>query len=42
MNYTNLGVVGVGHLGSLHAKMLAELDNVKLAGVFDQDISKAQ
>lgn len=38
----HLGVVGVGHLGSLHAKMLAEIASVKLAGVFDADNEKAK
>jgi predicted dehydrogenase len=38
----NLGVLGVGHLGSLHAKMLAGMDGVNLAGVFDLDTGKAQ
>ncbi|MBI5473208.1 MAG: Gfo/Idh/MocA family oxidoreductase [Ignavibacteriae bacterium] len=38
----NLGVVGVGHLGSLHAKMLAEMDDIRLAGVFDPDMDKAR
>ncbi|MER3522677.1 MAG: hypothetical protein C4326_01065, partial [Ignavibacteria bacterium] len=37
-----IGVVGVGHLGALHAKMLAELPQVHLAGVFDTDGTKAQ
>lgn len=36
-----IGVVGVGHLGALHAKMLAELPQVNLVGVFDTDASKA-
>jgi predicted dehydrogenase len=35
-----IGVVGVGHLGSLHAKMLAEIAGVTLAGVFDADKEK--
>ncbi len=42
MSLLNFGVVGVGHLGSLHAKMLAEIDSVKLAGVFDADAEKAK
>lgn len=41
MNQLHIGVVGVGHLGSLHAKMLAEIDDVKLVGVLDADTSKA-
>jgi len=30
-----IGVVGVGHLGSLHAKMLADMPGVRLAAVYD-------
>jgi predicted dehydrogenase len=34
---TRIGVVGTGHLGSLHAKMLHEIDAAGLVGVFDTD-----
>jgi len=37
----DVGVVGVGHLGALHAKMLAQIDGVRLAGVQDDDDAKA-
>jgi predicted dehydrogenase len=37
-----VGVVGVGHLGSLHSKMLAELEDVRLVGVYDTDKAKAR
>jgi len=37
-----IGVVGVGHLGSLHAKMLSEIPEVRLTGVFDVDSEKTQ
>ena len=36
-----IGVVGVGHLGSLHAKMLADLPGVRLTAVFDADPARA-
>jgi len=36
-----VGVVGVGHLGSLHAKMLATTDGATLVGVFDTDAARA-
>jgi len=36
-----IGVVGVGHLGALHAKMLRGLPRVTLAGVYDLDAGKA-
>jgi len=32
-----VGVVGVGHLGTLHAKMYDELDSAQLVGVYDID-----
>jgi predicted dehydrogenase len=36
-----VGVLGVGHLGALHTKMLAGLPGVHLSGVFDVDRAKA-
>ena len=42
VNELSLGVIGVGHLGSLHAKMLADIPNVHLAGVFDLDAERAR
>ncbi|HLF20780.1 MAG TPA: Gfo/Idh/MocA family oxidoreductase [Bacteroidota bacterium] len=42
MAKTRIGVVGVGHLGSLHAKMLSEIDAGAIAGVYDSDMSKAR
>lgn len=30
-----VGVIGLGHLGSLHAKMLAQTEGAQLVGVFD-------
>ena len=41
MEPLNIGVIGVGHLGSLHAKMLAEIADVRLVGVYDTDGPKA-
>jgi predicted dehydrogenase len=37
-----VGIVGVGHLGALHAKMLAEIPHVKFAGVFDTNMHRAR
>ena len=42
MNKLNLGVVGIGHLGSLHAKMLSEIPSVRLAGLYDINRERAQ
>ena len=41
MKTLNIGVIGVGHLGSLHAKMLSAIGGVRLAGVYDIDAGKA-
>ena len=40
MEQLRIGVIGVGHLGSLHAKMLAESTDARLAGVYDLDRDK--
>ncbi len=37
---TKIGVIGVGHLGSLHAKMYDEIESAELIGVYDVDESK--
>ena len=42
MDPLNVGVIGVGHLGSLHAKMYAEISSVKLVGVYDSDPQRAE
>jgi predicted dehydrogenase len=36
-----IGVIGVGHLGALHAKMLVDVPGVRLAGVYDVDQKRA-
>lgn len=36
-----VGVIGTGHLGSLHAKMYAEIPFARLVGVYDEDRQKA-
>lgn len=33
----NVGVIGVGHLGRIHAKLWSEVEDVRLIGVFDED-----
>jgi len=42
MNALRIGVIGVGHLGALHAKMLSAIPAAKLVGVFDTDLEKAR
>src|SRR5829696_8029058 len=37
-----IGVIGVGHLGQHHARLLAGLDNVQLAGIVDINGSRAR
>jgi len=41
MEKIRVGVVGVGHLGSIHTKMYSRLNNVKLVGVCDCNIERA-
>lgn len=36
----NIGVIGVGHLGSLHSKMYDEIDSANFVGVFDVNEEK--
>ncbi len=42
MQKLNVGVIGVGHLGNLHAKMYSQIETANLIGVFDTDKLKAQ
>ncbi|HTP13461.1 MAG TPA: Gfo/Idh/MocA family oxidoreductase [Bacteroidota bacterium] len=42
MNKLNVGVIGVGHLGSLHAKMYSQIERANLVGVFDSDNTRAR
>ncbi len=37
MNRLNLGIIGVGHLGSIHAGLAAQSELINLTGVFDLD-----
>lgn len=37
MNDIKVAVIGVGHLGSIHARIYSQLEGVKLAGVCDTD-----
>lgn len=42
MERLKVGVIGVGHLGSLHTKMLADISTAELVGVFDVEAEKAR
>ena len=37
-----IGVIGVGHLGSLHAQMLKGIEEVHFAGLYDTDAERAR
>jgi predicted dehydrogenase len=41
MKSINLGVIGVGHLGTFHARLAADIDLIELTGVYDIDQEKA-
>lgn len=41
METIRVAVIGVGHLGSIHAKVYSKLDDVKLVGVCDCNLEKA-
>lgn len=40
MNKTKVGVIGVGHLGKLHANLYREVEDAELVGVYDTDTEK--
>jgi predicted dehydrogenase len=42
MNKLRVGVVGVGKLGALHAKMYAQIPKAELVGVIDTDAERAR
>jgi len=42
MEKLNVGVIGVGHLGKLHAKMFTQIPNSNLVGVFDLNTAQAE
>ena len=42
MNQLKVAVIGVGHLGKLHAKLYKQVENAHLTGVYDTDIEKAE
>ncbi len=42
MNKIPVGVIGVGHLGKLHAGLYREVDRAALQGVYDTDMEKCR
>lgn len=42
MKKLSIGVIGTGHLGSLHTKIFSKMESVSLVGVFDADRVKAE
>lgn len=42
MENLNIGVIGVGHLGSLHTKMLTSIESANVVGVYDQNIERSK
>ena len=42
MDKLKIGVIGTGHLGKFHIKMLKQIDNCELVGIYDMDSSAAQ
>src|SRR5712671_6441980 len=42
MSNVRIGVIGLGHLGSLHARMFHEIPSADLIGVTDLDKAKAE
>jgi len=42
MNKTRVGVLGVGHLGKLHAKLYREVPQADIIGIYDTDLNKAK
>ncbi len=41
MNNIKIGVIGTGHLGKIHTKLLKEVENCELIGIYDVDTEKA-
>ncbi len=42
MEKLNIGVIGTGHLGKLHTKLLAEINNANLVGIYDANPEQAK
>jgi predicted dehydrogenase len=42
MNKIPVGVIGVGHLGKIHANLYRQVESAELVGIYDNDLEKAQ
>ncbi len=42
MEKLNIGVIGVGHLGALHTKMLTNIESANVVGVYDQNFERSK
>ncbi|NOX66776.1 MAG: Gfo/Idh/MocA family oxidoreductase [Chlorobi bacterium] len=42
MREIKIGIIGTGHLGKLHTKLLKQVNNCELVGVFDKDYEAAK
>lgn len=42
MNKIKIGVIGTGHLGKVHVKLLKGINNCELIGVYDKDFNKSK
>ena len=42
MNKIRTGIIGIGHLGKLHASLYREVEQADLIGVYDLDLEKAK
>lgn len=42
MRKIKIGIIGTGHLGQLHTKLLKQVNNCELVGVFDKDHESAR
>ncbi|MBU0474597.1 MAG: Gfo/Idh/MocA family oxidoreductase [Bacteroidetes bacterium] len=42
MDKIKVGIIGTGYLGKLHTKLIGDVDNADLIGVYDKDFSAAE
>ena len=42
MNKIPVGIIGVGHLGKIHASLYRDVKSAELIGIYDNDVEKAK